>query len=172
MEFDTWMLAAVVVWAAIGVIPPWPSPGGLPPGTHLVGATGALLGVSISGAGNLEHLLSWAYDGATPDPIRSLGLADGNPWSDTVDDVAGAIAPMLAFGGAWIRFWWLNGRTAPRSLERDGFVLVVGVLGGLTGTLVAVSGVSTPFWPGYWLPRQRGGGAVAHFEFLLSTAPS
>ncbi|GIT00263.1 MAG: hypothetical protein CM1200mP26_19750 [Acidimicrobiales bacterium] len=103
---------------------------------------------------------------ATPDPIRSLGLADGNPWSDTVDDVAGAIAPMLAFGGAWIRFWWLNGRTAPRSLERDGYVLVVGVLGGLTATLVAVSGVLHTLLAWVLVASSREGGAVAHFDVL------
>ena len=56
---DTWMLAAVVVWAAIGVIHRG-LPGGLPAVTHLVGATVALLGVSISGAVILEHLVSWA----------------------------------------------------------------------------------------------------------------
>ncbi len=162
---DTWMLAAVLVWAAIGVIHRG-LPGGLPAVTHLVGATVALLGVSISGAVILEHLVSWAYDGATPDPIRSLGLADGNPWSDTVDDVAGAIAPMLAFGGAWIRFWWLNGRTAPRSLERDGYVLVVGVLGGLTATLVAVSGVLHTLLAWVLVASSREGGAVAHFDVL------
>jgi len=162
---DTWMLAAMVVWAAIGVVHRG-LPGGLPTVTYLVGAAVALLGVSISGAVILEHLVSWAYDGATPDPIRSLGLADGNRWSDTVDDVAGAIAPMLAFGGAWIRFWWLNARTAPRSLERDGYVLVVGVLGGLTATLVAVSGVLHTLLAWVLVASSREGGAVAHFDVL------
>ncbi len=162
---DTWMLAALVVWAAIGVIHRG-LPGRLPAVTHLVGATVALLGISISGAVILEHLMSWAYDGATPEPIRSLGLADGNPWSDTVGAVAGPIAPMLAFGGAWIRFWWLNGRTAPRSPERDGYVLVVGVLGGLTATLVAVSGVLHTLLAWVLVASSRVGGAVAHFEVL------
>jgi len=162
---DTWMLAAMVVWAAIGVIHRG-LPGRLPAVVHLVGATVALVGVSISGAVILEHLVSWAYDSATPDPIRSLGLADGNRWSETVDDVAGAVAPMLAFGGAWIRFWWLNGRTAPRSPERDGYVLVVGVLGGLTATLVAVSGVLHTLLAWVLVASSREGGAVAHFDVL------
>jgi hypothetical protein len=164
-RLDTWMLAAAAVWTLVGVLH-GRLPGELPEVTHLVGAAVALVGTSIGGAVILEHLLEWAYDGTTPDPIRGLGLADGNQWTETVDGITGAAAPMLAFGGAWIRYWWLNGRTASRSSERDGYVLVVGVLGGLAATVVAVSGVLHTVLSWVLLASSREAGAVAHFDVL------
>ena len=68
-QLDMWMLAAAAVWTLVGVLH-GRLPGGLPEVTHLVGAAVALVGISISGAVVLEHLLEWAYDGTTPEPIR------------------------------------------------------------------------------------------------------
>ena len=164
-ELDRWILAAVTVWAVVGLLH-GRLPGRLPVATHLIGATVALIGISVSGAVMLEHLLEWAYDGATPEPIRGLGFADDRTWVDAVDGVAGAAAPALAFGGAWIRYWWLNGRTAARSPERDGYVLVVGVLGGLAATVVAGSGVLHTGLSWVLVASSRNAGAVAHFDVL------
>ena len=164
-HLDTWMLAATVVWTVVGATHVR-LPGGLPTVTHLIGASVALVGISISGAVILEHLLGWAYGGTAPDPIGSLGLADGDRWSDAVDRIAGTAAPLLAFAGAWIRYWWLNGRTAPRSPERDGYVLVVGVLGGLAATVVAASGVFHTLLSWVLVSSSRDAGASAHFDVL------
>jgi hypothetical protein len=164
-EVDRWILAAVPVWAVVGLLH-GRLPGRLPVATHLVGATVALIGISVSGAVILEHLLEWAYDGTTPEPIRGLGFTDGRTWADALDGVAGAAAPALAFGGAWVRYWWLNGRTAVRSPERDGYVLVVGVLGGLAATVVAGSGVLHTVLSWVLVASSRNAGAVAHFDVL------
>lgn len=162
---DRWMLAGAVVWAVVGV-GHRRLPGRLPDVTHLLGSAVALAGMSISGAVLVEHLLGWAYDGATPDPMGSLGLADRRDWDEAADGVTGAAAPLLAFAGAWIRYWWLNARTAGRSSERDGYVLVVGVLGGLAVTVVAVGGVLHSLLTWVLVSSSRQAGAVAHFDVL------
>ncbi len=164
-DVNTWLLVAAVIWSAVGLVHR-ALPGGPSVVAYFVGATVALVGVSISGAVILEHFVSWAYDSATPDPMQTLGLADGNRWIDTVDHVAGATAPLLAFSGAWVRYWWLNGRTSPRSSERDGYVLLVGVLGGMAVTVVAVSGVLHTLLSWGLVASSRKAGAVAHFDVL------
>jgi len=162
---DRWMLSAGVVWSVVGVTHRR-LPGRLPDVAHLLGAAAALAGMSISGAVLVEHLLGWAYDGATPDPIGSLGLADGRDWGEAADGATGAAAPLLAFAGAWIRYWWMNARTMARSPERDGYVLVVGVLGGLAVTVVAVGGVLHSLLTWVLVSSSRQAGAVAHFDVL------
>ncbi len=165
-HLNSWLLSAMVIWVGVGLVH-GRLPGRLPEVTYLIGATVAIVGISISGAVILELFLNWAYDGATLDPIvEGLGLGGGGQWSDTADDITGATAPLVAFGGAWIRYWWLNGRVAPRSPERDGYVLVVGVLGGLAATLVAVSGVLHTLLSWVLVTSARDEGAVRHYDVL------
>lgn len=162
-DLDTWMLASAIVWTVVAVVHTR-LPGRRPAVFDLVGSTVALIGVAISLAVILENLLEWAYDGSTSEPISGLGRDED--WSKTVNDVAGAVGPLLAFGGAWIRYWWVSARRTFRSLERDGYVLVVGVLGGLATTVVAAGGLLHTALSWVFVGSARDLGAVAHFDVV------
>jgi len=51
-------------------------------------------------------------------------------WANRWDGLRGSIGPLEALGIAWWWFWWCNARRSDRNPERDGYVLLVGVLGG------------------------------------------
>ena len=162
-RFDAWMAAGAIVWTVVAVVH-HRLPGRRPGIFDLVGSAAALVGVAISLAVVLEHLLDWAYDGTTPEPFLGLGGHGTGEWSDTADDVTGALAPLVGFAGAWLRYWWWNARRTPRSPERDGYVLVVGVLGGLAATVVAASGLFHTALSWVLVGSARDAGAVAHFD--------
>ena len=73
---------------------------------------------------------------------------------------------LVAFGIAWWWFWWRNARRTGRSPERDGYVLVVGVLGGLAATVVAAAGSLHTVLSWVILESAREGSAVEHFDVL------
>ncbi len=162
-RLDAWMVAGAIVWTVVAVVH-HRLPGRRPGIFDLVGSAAALVGVAVSLAVVLEHLLDWAYDGTTPEPFPGLGGHGADDWSDTADDVTGALAPLVGFAGAWLRYWWWSARRAPRSPERDGYVLVVGVLGGLAATVVAASGLFHTALSWVLVDSARDGGAVAHFD--------
>ena len=164
-SFDSWMTAAALVWTLIATIH-HRLPGRRPPIFNLVGSAVSLAGVGISLAVVLEHLLDWAYDGVTPTPLSGIGLGGGDEWAQTIDGIAGAASPLVAFAGAWLRYWWWNARRAPRSQERDGYVLVCGVLGGLAATLVAAGGLIHTALSWLLVETARDVGAAAHFDVL------
>ena len=162
-RFDAWMASAALVWTLVAVVH-HRLPGRRPAIFDLVGSAAALVGVAVSLAVVLEHLLDWAYDGTTPEPLPGLGGHGADEWAETADDVTGALAPLVGFAGAWVRYWWLNARRTLRSPERDGYVLVVGVLGGLAASVVAASGLFHTMLSWVLVDSARDAGAVAHFD--------
>ena len=164
-RFEAWMAAGALVWTAVAVVH-HRLPGRRPPIFDLLGSTVALTGIAISLAVVLEHLLDWAYDGTTPEPLPGLGGHGVDDWSETADDVTGALAPLVGFAGVWVRYWWWSGRRMARSAERDGYVLVVGVLGGLAATVVAASGLLHTVLSWILVASARDAGAAAHFDVV------
>ena len=165
-SFDSWALAALPVWFVVSVVH-WRLPGTRRL-IHLLFASGAaLVGMAFSTAMIVEHLLRWAYEGITPDPL-SLGHGYGGDtsWANSWDGLRGSIGPLLAFGVAWWWFWWRNARKSARSPERDGYVLVVGVLGGLATTVVAAAGVLHTVLSWLLVASSREGPAVEHFDVM------
>ena len=165
-SFNSWAQAALPVWFVVSVVH-WRLPGTRRP-IHLLFASGAaLIGMVISTAVIVEHLLQWAYEGVMPDPLafgyRYMG---DTSWANSWDGLRGSIGPLVAFGIAWLWFWWRNARRFDRSPERDGYVLVVGVLGGLAATVVAAAGSLYTLLSWGILESAREGSAVEHFDVL------
>jgi len=165
-SFDSWALAALPVWFIVSVLH-WRLPGTRRL-IHLLFASGtALAGMALSTAVIVEHLLRWAYESVMPDSL-TVGhrYLDGSSWADSWDDLRGWIGPLVAFGVAWWWFWWRNARRSARSPERDGYVLLVGVLGGLAATVVAAAGFLHTVLSWVILESAREGSAVEHFDVL------
>ena len=165
-SLNSWAQAALPVWFVVSVVH-WRRPGTRRSNYFLFASGAALIGVVISTAVIVEHLLQWAYEGVMPDPLafgyRYMG---DTSWANSWDGVRGSIGPLVAFGAAWWWFWWRNARRSDRSPERDGYVLVVGVLGGLAATVVAAAGSLHTVLSWVSLASARGGSAVDHFDVL------
>ena len=165
-SFNSGAQAALPVWFVVSVVH-WRLPGTRRP-IHLLFASGAaLIGMAISTAVIVEHLLRWTYEGVMPDPLtfgyRYMG---DSSWANSWDGLRGSIGPLVAFGIAWWWFWWRNARRSDRSPERDAYVLVVGVLGGLAATVVAAAGSLYTMLSWVILESAREGSAVEHFDVL------
>ena len=128
-------------------------------------SSAALLGMAVSTVVIVEHLLQWAYEGAMPDPLPFHYTGDTS-WASSWDGLRGSLAPLLAFGVTWWWYWWQHARAFERSPERDGYVLVVGVLGGLATTVVAASGLLHTLLSWLLIGSSRNGSAVEHFHIL------
>jgi len=163
-SFSPWSVAAVPVWLAVSIVH-WRLPGTRRLLHYLVASTAALLGMAISTMVIVEHLLQWAYEGVMPDPLPFHYTGDTS-WANSWDGLRGSLAPVLAFGVAWWWYWWRHARVFERSPERDGYVLVVGVLGGLATTVVAASGLLHTMFSWLLVGSSRDGSAVEHFHIL------
>ena len=165
-SFNSGAQAALPVWFVVSVVH-WRLPGTRRP-IHLLFASGAaLIGMAISTAVIVEHLLRWTYEGVMPDPL-TLGYRymGDTSWANSWDGLRGSIGPLVAFGIAWWWFWWRKARRSDRSPERDAYVLVVGVLGGLAVTVVAAAGSLYTVLSWVILESAREGSAVEHFDVL------
>ena len=118
-SFNSWAFAGLPVWFVVSVVH-WRLPGTRRL-IHLLFASGAALaGMAFSISVIVEHLLRWAYEGVTPDPLSlRYGYVGDTSWTNSWDGLRGSIGPLLAFGAAWWWFWWRNARKAARSPERD-----------------------------------------------------
>jgi len=165
-SFNSWALAGLPVWFVVSIVH-WRLPGTRRL-IHLLFASGAALaGMAFSISVIVEHLLRWAYEGVTPDPLSlRYGYVGDTSWANSWDGLRGSIGPLLAFGAAWWWFWWRNARKAARSPERDGYVLVVGVLGGLATTVVAAAGVLHTVLSWLIVGSSREGSTVEHFDVM------
>ena len=163
-SFSPWSVAAVPIWLAVSIVH-WRLPGTRRLLHYLVASTAALLGMAISTMVIVEHLLQWAYEGVMPDPLPFHYTGDTS-WANSWDGLRGSLAPVLAFGVAWWWYWWRHARVFERSPERDGYVLVVGVLGGLATTVVAASGLLHTMFSWLLVGSSRDGSAVEHFHIL------
>ena len=163
-SFSPWSVAAVPIWLAVSIVH-WRLPGTRRRLHYLVASTAALLGMAVSTAVIVEHLLQWAYEGVMPDPLP-FHYAGDTSWANSWDGLRGSLAPVLAFGVAWWWYWWRHARVFERSPERDGYVLVVGILGGLATTVVAASGLLHTMLSWLLVGSSRDGSAVEHFHIL------